>query len=154
MNTGKEVEILKSVLGKLLEREFGRERYDIYTEKLRKRESMDIFCDIYGNLSVLTEDKLNQALGRLLECIQKSIRISRNYIYISMGYLITVVVLIFMQAAWFFVCPAVTAASVCYLYKFMEFLRNRYCDRDVKIVLIYKIALFHLLEENGMSEKQ
>lgn len=138
---------MKSVLGKLLEQEFGRERYHIYTEKLNKRESMDIFCDIYGNLREQPQEALNLALCKLLECIQSSIRISKNFLYISIGYLVTVAVLVFMQAAWFLVYPAVTVVSVCYLYKFLEFMRNRYCDKDVRIVLIYKIALFHLLEE-------
>lgn len=138
---------MKSVLGKLLEQEFGRERYHIYTEKLNKRESMDIFCDIYGSLREQPQEELNQALCKLLECIQSSIRISKNFLYISIGYLVTVAVLIFMHAAWFLVFPAVTAVTVCYLYKFIEFMRNRYCDKDVRIVLIYKIALFHLLEE-------
>lgn len=137
---------MKSVLGKLLEQEFGRERYHIYTEKLNKRESMDIFCDIYGNLREQPQEALNQALCKLLECIQSSIRISKNFLYISIGYLVTIAVLIFMNAAWFLVFPAVAAVTVCYLYKFLEFVRNRYCDKDVRIVLIYKIALFHLLK--------
>ena len=58
---------MKSVLGKLLEKEFGRERYRIYTEKLNKKESMDIFCDIYGSLREQPEEQLNQALYNLLE---------------------------------------------------------------------------------------
>lgn len=143
---------MKSVLGKLLEQEFGRDRYHIYTEKLTNRESMDIFCDIYGSLREKPQERLNQALCDLLECIQCSIRISKNFIYISVGYLVTVAVLLFMQAAWFLVYPAVTAVTLCYLYKFLEFMRNRYCDKDVRIVLIYKIALFHLLEEECTSD--
>jgi hypothetical protein len=126
----------------------------MYTEKLKKRESMDIFCDIYGNLRVLSEEKLNQALGRLLDCIQSSIRISKNYIYISIGYLVTIATLLFMHAVSVLVYPAVAVVTLCYFYKFAEFMRNRYCDRDVRIVLIYKIALFHLLEESSLEHKK
>lgn len=144
---------LKSVLGKLLEQEFGRERYHVYTEKLNQKESMDIFCDIYGNLKEEPEEKLNRALYELLECIQKSIRISKNFGHISIGYLVTAAVLLFMDAAWFLVCPAMFVITVCYLYKFIEFMRNRYCDKDVRIVLIYKIVLFHLLEEGYSGDE-
>lgn len=144
---------MKSVLGKLLEKEFGRERYRIYTEKLNKKESMDIFCDIYGSLREQPEEQLNQALYNLLECVQSSIRISKNFLYISIGYLVTVAVILFMQAAWFLVYPAVAVVTTCYVYKFIEFMRNRYCDKDVRIVLIYKIALFHLLEENCAGDE-
>ena len=38
---------------------------------------------------------------------------------------------------------------VVYLYKLSEYVANRYCDRDVRLVLIYKTALFHLLSEEG-----
>lgn len=143
---------MKSVLGKMLESEFGRDRYRLYSEKMNKKESMDIFFDIYGNLKMRPEEQLNRSLGSLLECVQNSIRISKNFLYISIGYLVTAAVLLFMDAPWFLVYPAVFLATLCYLYKFVEFLKNRYCDRDVRIVLIYKIALFHILEEGCMGE--
>ncbi len=41
------------------------------------------------------------------------------------------------------------ALTVMYFYKLAEYMRNRYCDRDVRLVLIYKTALFHLLSEEG-----
>lgn len=144
---------MKSVLGKLLQKEFGRERYRIYIEKLNSKQSMDIFCDIYGSLQEQPEEELNEALYNLLECIQNSIRISKNFLYISLGYIVTVGTLLFMQAAWFLTYPAVIIASLCFGYKFIEYMRNRYCDRDVKIVLIYKIALFHLLEQSCTGDE-
>ena len=50
--------------------------------------------------------------------------------------------------------PAGVAAGLIFLYKTCEFVKNRYCDRDIRIVLIYKIALFHLLEESCLQEEQ
>ena len=41
------------------------------------------------------------------------------------------------------------ALTLMYFYKLAEYMRNRYCDRDVRLVLIYKTALFHLLSEEG-----
>ena len=43
---------VKSVLGKLIQQEFGRESYQLYAEKLERKESMDIFCDIYESPSL------------------------------------------------------------------------------------------------------
>lgn len=139
---------MRSVLGKLIQQEFGRERYQIYTKKLNDRESMDIFCDIYISLLGKSQDCLNASLVKLLDSVHASIQISKNFVYISLGYFVTVLALIFSGVVFWILAPALAAASICYGYKFIEFMRNRYCDRDVRIVLIYKIALFHLLEEN------
>ncbi len=144
---------VKSVLGKLIQQEFGRESYQLYAEKLERKESMDIFCDIYERLHGKSAAHLNLALKNLLDSVQVSIRISRNFLYISIGYLAAVAALFFIGAADCILYPAVAAVSVCYAYKWLEFIRNRYCDRDVRIVLIYKIALFHLLEENCLQKE-
>ena len=39
--------MVKSVLGKLIQREFGKERYACYADKLKRKQSMDVFCS-YG----------------------------------------------------------------------------------------------------------
>lgn len=144
---------MKSVLGKLIQQKFGRERYVIYTQKLDTKESMDIFCDIYEELKDKSPDNLNQALKELLNSVQVSVRISKNFVYISLGYIVTMLALLLLDISWLIMYPAVILASLCYVYKFIEFIKNRYCDRDVRIVLIYKIALFHLLEETCLQNE-
>ncbi len=144
---------MKSVLGKLIQRRFGCERYTIYTDKLNKKESMDIFCDIYRNLCQQSQEDLNDALKELLGYVQMSIRISRNFLYITMGYMVAVAMLLLLELSWMILIPSLAVVSTCYLYKLVEFVRNRYCDRDVRIVLIYKIALFHLLEESCLQKE-
>lgn len=143
---------MQSVLGKLIQREFGKERYHIYSDKLSKKESMDIFCDIYETLREQPADNLNESLKGLLESVQTSVRISRNFAAISIGALAAVLLLLCAGLSYYVLVPAVGLVGVCYAYKLAEYIKNRYCDKDVKIVLIYKIALFHLLEENCLQK--
>ena len=138
----------------MLEQKFGCERYAIYTEKLNKEESMDIFCDIYSELMCSTSENLNRDLRELLISVQTSIRISRNFFYISLGYVVAMLMLIGLDMIPAVFFAAAGAVSLCYLYKLVEFIRNRYCDKDVRIVLIYKIVLFHILEENMNQSRQ
>ncbi len=114
---------------------------------------MDIFCDIYRNLCQQSQEDLNDALKELLGYVQMSIRISRNFLYITMGYMVAVAMLLLLELSWMILIPSLAVVSTCYLYKLVEFVRNRYCDRDVRIVLIYKIALFHLLEESCLQKE-
>ncbi len=144
---------MKSVLGKLIQQKFGRDRYTLYTKKLNKKESMDIFCDIYINLQNKTPEDLNEALKELLDTVQVSIRISRNFFYISLGYVVAMVMLVGLHLTWAILCVSAGIVTLGYVYKLLEFIRNRYCDRDVRIVLIYKIALFHLLEESCLQNR-
>ena len=65
----------------------------------------------------------------------------------------TIATLLFLGLPAVILYTALAATGLCYVYKVMEFMCNRYCDRDVKIVLIYKIALFHLLEESCLQNE-
>ena len=78
--------MVKSVLGKLIQREFGKERYACYADTLKRKQSMDVFCDIYEKLSHSSEEELDLALKGLLDTVQQSIGISRNFIYIVTGF--------------------------------------------------------------------
>ena len=136
-----------SILGKLMQKEFGRKRYKEYCAKLKKKECMDIFCDIYFVLTKNSEEHLSRRLLNLLQTVELSVTVSRLFRYISMGFGLAVI---------FFFClpflPEIQIAALgtlllLYSYKTIEFLKNRYCDKDVKLVLIYKSALFHLLSD-------
>lgn len=144
---------MKSVLGKLIQQEFGKDGYTRYTEKLNKKESMDIFCEIYEKLRHESSDDLNHALKKLLDSVQVSIRISRNFWYITLGFVVTAATLLLLGLPTVVLYASWAVAGGCYLYKAVEFFRNRYCDRDVRIILIYKIALFHLLEESCLQKE-
>ncbi len=105
--------MVKSVLGKLIQREFGKERYACYADKLKRKQSMDVFCDIYEKLSHSSEEELDLALKGLLDTVQQSIGISRNFIYIVTGFAVTVLTLVFLQLpAVVFAITAVTAGLI------------------------------------------
>lgn len=103
---------------------------------------MDVFCDIYEKLSHSSEEELDLALKGLLDTVQQSIGISRNFIYIVTGFVVTVLTLVFLQLpAVVFAITAVTAGLI-FLYKTCEFVKNRYCDRDIRIVLFIRLLSF------------
>ena len=66
-----------SVLGRLMQKEFGRKRYREYRAKLKEKECMDIFCDIYFVLIENNEEHLDRRLLNLLQTVRLSVTISR-----------------------------------------------------------------------------
>lgn len=140
---------MNSVLGKLIQKEFGRNKYKIYCSKLEQKECMDIFCDIYLDLNRISEDNLSTKLLNLLNTVQLSVKISRIFFFITVGFIVAILVLTMMPAVFEIKILAMCLLLAMYIYKFMEYMINRYCDRDVRLVLIYKTALFHLLSDEG-----
>nr|MBP3598435.1 hypothetical protein [Eubacterium sp.] len=140
---------MKSVLGKLIQKEFGRNKYKMYCDKLEQKECMDIFCDIYFDLIKVSEEKRSAKLVHLLKTVQLSVKISQIFLYITVAYALAAIRLVTMSlTVEYKVCAIILLTSV-YIYKFVEYIKNRYCTRDVRLVLIYKTALFHLLSDEG-----
>ena len=140
---------MNSVLGKLIQKEFGRNKYKIYCSKLDQKECMDIFCDIYLDLNLSSDEHLSDRLLNLLRTVQLSVKISQIFFYITAGVVFGILALSLMPALLEVKVAAMGVMMVVYLYKLSEYVANRYCDRDVRLVLIYKTALFHLLSEEG-----
>lgn len=140
---------MNSVLGKLIQKEFGRSKYKIYCTKLERKECMDIFCDIYLELNRISEEKLSMRLLNLLRTVQLSVKISQVFFYITIGFAVAIVLMAAMPLLVEIRAMGIGILTVMYFYKLMEYLRNRYCDRDVRLVLIYKTALFHLMSDEG-----
>ena len=143
---------MRSVWGKLIQNEFGKERYYQYTQKIDKKESMDIFCDIYEKLCRRSKEDLNHSLRKLLTSVQMSLSISKNFLRITLAEIVAVMVLLLAGLQPLVLYPAILVLAAMYIFKLMEYMKNRFCEVDIKIVLIYKIALFHLLEENSLQK--
>ena len=140
---------MNSVLGKLIQKEFGRNKYKVYCRKLDQKECMDIFCDIYLDLNRNSEEYLSDCLLNLLRTVQLSVKISQAFFYITAGFVFGILALSLMPAILEVKVVAMGVLMVFYLFKLTEYVANRYCDRDVRLVLIYKTALFHVLSEEG-----
>lgn len=110
---------------------------------------MDIFCDIYLDLNRSSEEHLSDRLLDLLRTVQLSVKISQIFYYITAGFIIAILALSIMPAMLEVKVVAMGVLMAMYLFKLTEYVANRYCDRDVRLVLIYKTALFHLLSDEG-----
>ncbi len=138
-----------SVLGKLICRELGREKYNHYLKCLDEKQSTEIFCDIYFEICQRTEVDRAQMLLHLLDTVHLSIRISRHFYLMVLSYVIFIIGILILLPFNIVMMGAFSLATICILYKLVEFLINRYCDRDIRMILIYKCVLFYLLGEDS-----
>lgn len=144
---------MTSVLGKLICKELGKEKYRDYFDSLEERDTTEVFCDIYMELREKDDEALNGMLIRLLETVHVSIRISRRFIFTLCIYILTMGAMFFLLPPNVIMFAAMALATGCLLYKVAEFIINRYCDKDIRMVLIYKSVLFHLMQDEMMQDE-
>lgn len=140
---------MHSVLGKLIQKEFGREKYRIYRDKLDHEECLGVYSELYEDLEYVSDDGLDQRLKRLLYAVQLSVRISEIFPYITIAFVAALCILVTMPVQDIFKWIGGVCVFLMYIYKIVEYCVNRFCGRDVRIMLIYKTVLFRLLSEDG-----
>jgi membrane protein implicated in regulation of membrane protease activity len=85
----------------------------------------------------------------LLRTVQLSVKISQIFFAVTVGFAAFVILMSVMPLMTEIKVIGIAILTFVYFYKLTEYIRNRYCEKDVRLVLIYKTALFHLLSEEG-----
>lgn len=145
-----------SILGKLICKELGEQKYDMYFEyysryvnnaenQPKSKHNEMIFKDIYKQLGSKDIYTLQKMLERLLGAIELSIRISRQYMWVWLCTVMTIALLIFLPVSVWWTVAGIVFVVTCFGYKSIVFLINRYCFIDANIILLYKTALYHMI---------
>lgn len=151
---------MSSLFKRLLSRELGEVNYNKYFfcyQKLiaekkydtKKLENREVYDDIYNFLKEKDEEILQEQLEGLLETMIMALRISRQYMFVFICYLLTSLFLISQGLMLYITISAIVLLSVCFLYKTYEFIVNKYCYIDAHIVIIYKSVLDSLLSSKN-----
>lgn len=145
-----------SILGKLLCRELGEQKYDMYfsyyckyinggEDGIKDRHNEMIFNDIYGQLENKDIYTLHEMLERLLDAVSLSVKISRQYMWVWLGTVLTIIFLIMFPVTLTWTVCGIFFVIMSFGYKSMVFIVNRYCFIDANIILMYKMALYHTI---------
>ena len=147
---------MSSVFKKLISREFGETKYNKYFfcyQKLilnkrynsKNLQNKEIYDDIYESLKDKDTESLKVMLERLLDAMYLALRISKNYIFTLIVYLLSAGFLIFQGLVPWILIVSLLCLSAGFIYKTYEFIVNKYCYIDAHIVLVYKSVLDQLL---------
>lgn len=153
---GRLVNILSSVFKKLITKELGISRYNKYFfcyQKLiiekkydsTKLSNKEIHDDMYNTLKDQDIAALQKMLERLLDSMHLALSISKQYMFIMIAYILTIVVILFQSFLWWFTLGSIAVLTVAFLYKTWEFVVNKYCFIDAHIILVYKSVLDELI---------
>ena len=136
-----------SILGNLLCKELGEQKYNIYFELFGKEKNQKetIFCDIYKQLKNRDLETLHMMMERLKSATNLTVRISKQYIWVWLATILTIILLIIMPISFLFTIFGICVVITAFGYKSIVFLVNRYCFIDAGIIVIYRLVLYHLI---------
>lgn len=150
---------MSNVFRKLISKELGEvnyRRYSCYIKRgmeNKKGDSQVVFNDMYEKLIVRDIKSIAKMHERLNDTMILAFRISKNYFFAFLFYFASSVFLIAKEIQPELTIIALVLMSMCFVYKTYEFLANKFCYIDARIVLVYKTVLDHIiLNENRRSQ--
>lgn len=151
-----------NVFKDFLNQEFGKSRYERYFTSVktslddksyyaRKKGSEELYSELFCELQKEDDIALKEKLEHLVEAMYLAVRIHRQYLFISIFYVLSGILLIGLELEGIVTLLSLFAISLCFLYKTYEFVVNKYCYVDANIILVYKSVLDRLLAQRKVK---
>lgn len=151
-----------NVFRKCLRKQFGKSKYMSYVQMCEeevlkssstkiKIEDKKIFQDMYEQLKGKNGEYIKERKELLAETLYLALQIGRKFFSVFIFYVAANIVLLALQLNYAVTCLSVTLMGVCFLYKLVEFLSNKYCFIDAYLIMVYKSVLEKLSGKAAQS---
>lgn len=143
---------MRNVFQKCLRTAFGEQEYIRYVDMCRKElmgqnpntisyEDKGVYHKMYQNLCQENQENLKKRAERLMETMYRAFQIGRQFASVIIFYVIANFILIGLELNYFVTCISLALIGICFLYKLVEFMKNKYCFVDAYLVMVYKAVL-------------
>lgn len=142
---------LSNVFKKLISKELGEVNYHRYSSFVKKNiesrmsDSQTIYNDMYEKLKYRDMKSITKMHNRLNDTMLLAFRISKNFLFAFMFYLIATIYLIASAVRPDLTIVALILMNIAFVYKTYEFVANKFCYIDAQIVLVYKAVLDRII---------
>lgn len=143
---------MNNVFHKCLKKAFGEQEYARYVKMCREElvgqnlntvsyENKAVYQKMYQILCQENQENLKHRAERLMETMYQAFQIGRRFTAVILFYVIANFVLIGLELDYYITCISLALVGVCFLYKLVEFMKNKYCFVDAYLVMVYKAVL-------------
>jgi hypothetical protein len=142
---------MSNVFRRLISKELGEANYHRYFSSIKKsldtkkNDSQAIYNDMYEKLKYRDLKSITKMHNRLNDTMVLAFRISKNFSFTFIFYLIASVSVIIKVPQPALMILALILISACFLYKAYEFVANKFCYIDAQIILVYKAVLDRII---------
>jgi len=147
-----------NVLKKMLRQELGTQKYSEYADSIKNnikqsaRDTSEIFNGIYAQLREKEAEELEKVQENLNASLLASFKIGKEYLGTFLVYVIAFFIL-GTYTVQLVAVPGILLLSVLFLLKTYEYVVNKFCYVDARMVLIFRAALERVLLEQGRKIK-
>ncbi len=143
---------MHNVFHKCLKKAFGEQEYAKYVKMCKEElvgqnhtmisyENKPVYQKMYQILQQENQESLKERAERLMETMYLAFQIGRRFASVILFYVIANFVLIGLELDYYVTCVSLALVGVCFLYKLVEFMKNKYCFVDAYLVMVYKAVL-------------
>ena len=142
---------MSNVFKKLISKELGEMNYLRYFSHVKKNvetkisDSQTLYNDMYEKLKYRDIKSITKMHNRLNDTMMIAFRISKNFLFSFLMYLLASVYLIAKDIRPELTVIALILMNLCFIYKTYEFVANKFCYIDAQIVLVYKTVLDRII---------
>lgn len=155
--------LLMNVFKRCLKEQFGKSKYMSYVQMCEeevlkntysktKIEDKKIFKDMYEQLKEKNSEYIKERKDSLAETLYMALQIGRKFFSVFIFYLAANVAILALNLDYAVTCASVALMGVCFLYKLVEFLSNKYCFIDAYLIMVYKTVLEKLSGKTANSQ--
>ena len=145
---------------RFLKSQFGKKNYAEFVRSVKTGVNSasiihkDVYLEIYQSLKALQPGSLIGKHRQLEEVIARVMRIGKTYFLAVAVYLAAVVILILYGSVPLFTYTGLLLLTVAFAMKTGEYLGNKFCYVDVRIIINYKTALERLILEAEVQKNE
>ncbi|MBQ9119320.1 MAG: hypothetical protein IJY09_04575 [Lachnospiraceae bacterium] len=150
---------MTGVLGKLLRKEFGG-RYESLCKDIRTLEggrieyTAKLYFDMYRVLEAADMTALKRKKQQLEETLWRMHHICQHYTLVMFSSVVTLFLLYYINPAQEVLLPLSVIWLIAYGRKTSEYIANRYCLTDTKLMIVYQAVLEQLFEVQKQKQKK
>ena len=145
---------------RLLKSQFGKKRYAGFVRSVKEGLNSasiiqkDVYHEIYQSLKVLQPGALLGKHRQLEDVIAHVLRIGKMYSLAVGMYLAAITLLILNNTVPLYTYIGFWLLTIAFAVKTGEYLGNKFCYVDVRIMINYKTALEHLILEAEVQKNE
>lgn len=143
---------MQNVFQKCLCKAFGETEYlacvKLCREELLAKDAKDVAVEkrkVYHKMYDILKQKNPETIAKMSEHMTQTLgqafRIGRQFFSVVVFYIVANCILIGLDLNYTVTCVSLALTGICFLYKLIEFLTNKYCFVDAYLMMVYKAVL-------------
>lgn len=145
-----------NVFRKCLQKELGEDAYKHYIKVCEdelfesshenwKMEDQTVYKEMSVELRKKNRADIKKSGEHLVAAMYSAFEIGRRFIFVTIFYAIANVVMLVLNLDYTVTCVSIALMGVCFIYKLVEFLSNKYCFIDAYLIMVYKSILEEIM---------